>query len=71
MLGYATALAGVLTYLALRVYCTGQWPPPSVPVLWKTTLRTERQATIAATLTLVLAVMSLAYGVTTVRLVWP
>ena len=44
----STTLAGVLAYVALRVLRAGQWPPPGMPVLWETPIRTGRQATVAA-----------------------
>jgi hypothetical protein len=64
-------LAGLLTYIALRVIRAGQYPPPGMHVLWETPIRTGRQATVAATLMLVVAVAALVYGVVAVRLVWP
>lgn len=65
------AVAGILTYLAVRVYRTGQYPPPGIRVLWDTPLRTGRAATVAATLILILAVAAIVYGALTIWLIWP
>ena len=67
----ATMLAGVLAYASLRVYRTGQWPPPGWRVIWDTPLRTGRQASKVALFSLLLAVAVIAYGVLIMNLPEP
>ncbi|NOT57905.1 MAG: hypothetical protein HOP18_25155 [Deltaproteobacteria bacterium] len=56
-LGCASALAGLLAYVALRVYRAGQWPPPGWRVVWEMRVRTGQQATVVAVFFLLLAIV--------------
>ena len=67
----ATALACLLGYASLRVFRTGQWPPPGWRVIYNMSIRTGRQATVVAVFFLSLAVLALAYGVLIVSLPGP
>jgi len=66
----AVAVAGILAYLAVRVYHTGQYPPPGIRVIWNTPLRTGRAATVAATCILLLAVATIVYGALMIHILW-
>jgi hypothetical protein len=44
----ATALACLLGYVSLRVFCAGQWPPPGWRVVYNMSIRTGRQASMVA-----------------------
>ena len=70
LLGLSTALASILTYLAVRVYRTAQYPPPGIRMLWDTPLRTGREARRAALCMLLLAVGPIAYGVGMTWFLW-
>ncbi len=63
-------VAGILTYLVVRVYRTGQYPPPGIRVLWDTPLRTGREAMIATAFILLLAVAAIASGVVMMWVLW-
>ena len=67
----SVVLAGTLTYLAVKVYRTGQYPPPGMRVLWTTPTRTGRAATVASLCILLLAVVAIGYGALVLRLIWP
>jgi hypothetical protein len=67
----ATALACLLGYASLRVFRTGQWPPPGFRVVGDMPIRTGRQATVVAVFMLLLALAALVYGAVIVSLSEP
>jgi hypothetical protein len=67
----ATMLAGLLAYASLRVFRTGQWPPPRWRVVWDMPIRTGRYATVVAVFMLLLAVAALVCGAVIVSLSGP
>ena len=67
----ATALVGLLAYVSLHVFRTGQWPPSGWHAIWNMPIRTGRQATIAAMLLLLMAVAALVYSAVMVSLLEP
>jgi hypothetical protein len=67
----ATALACLLGYVAFSVYRAGQWPPPGWRVIWKTPIRTGRQASKVALFFLLLALAAFVYGAVIVSLSEP
>ena len=56
------SLAGVLSYMALQVLSSGQYPPPGMRVIRDTQLRTGSRATALAQVGLVLAAAVLLCG---------
>lgn len=59
----ALSLAGLLSYLALRIRRSGQYPPPGMQVLRDTTIRTGRAAQNAARICLLFAVVVVLCGI--------
>src|SRR5262245_37017787 len=57
------SLAGMLSYLALRVWRSGEYPPPGMEALRDTKIRTGTAAQGVATVCLLLAVLVLLCGV--------
>src|SRR5262249_17697172 len=55
-------LAGIVSYLAVRVLKTGQYPPPGMRVMQDTKLRTGKEARGTAILALTLAALVLLGG---------
>jgi hypothetical protein len=59
----ALSLAGMLSYLALRIWKSGQYPPPGMQVLRDTKIRTGRAAQNAARICLLFAAVVVLCGI--------